>query len=233
MSALALSGAAVFYGKAQALHDIDFTIGPGEAVALVGRNGAGKSTLLKALAGLLPCRLGSRQFGDRDISTLPTHRISRLGVAYVPEDRQVFADLTVDENIGVALLAQRHPPKASARAYELFPQLLERRQVKAGSLSGGEQQMLAIARAVVTGPRFLLLDEPTEGLAPLIVAAVVDAIGRILADGVGVIIVEQNLQIPLALARRFYLLDQGSIIWHGTRDDCDRDIGRIERLLSV
>ncbi len=230
---LALDEADVFYGAAQALHHVTVRLAEREIVALVGRNGAGKSTTLKALMGLLPCRGGRRTFAGEDVTHLPPHLCCRRGVAYVPEDRQVFPNLTTEENLRIARWAGRQGRWDIARIQRLFPNLQERRHTQAGALSGGEQQMLAIARALLTNPVALLLDEPTEGLAPLIVAAVTEAIAEINRDGVAILLVEQNLQIPLRIAHRQYVIDNGRIVWQGRTDEVERDRAAIERMISV
>ncbi len=166
---LRLEDADVFYGSAQALHAITLEVGPGEIIGLIGRNGAGKSTILRTLMGLLPCRSGRRILDGTDITRLAPHLSNRSGIAFVPEDRQIFPNLTVDENLAVAAFGGRPGRMNAENVLTLFPSLRERRKVGGLGLSGGEQQMLAIARALVTNPKVLLLDEPTEGLAPLIV----------------------------------------------------------------
>ena len=165
-------------------------------------NGAGKSTTLKALMGILPCHARRRWCAGEDVTRVPPHLGSRRGIAYVPEDRQVFPNLTTEENLRVARWARRHGRWDAARIYRLFPQLQERRHTRAAALSGGEQQMLAIARALLANRSVLLLDEPTEGIAPLIVAGLTQAIADVNADGVAVLLVEQNFRIPLRIATR-------------------------------
>ena len=230
---LALEDADVFYGAAQALHRVSVRVDPGEAVALIGRNGAGKSTTLKALMGLLACRSGRRWFEGMDFTRAPPHLSSRRGIAYVPEDRQVFADLTTEENLRIARWARRAARWDMARIYALFPQLQERRRTRAAALSGGEQQMLAIARALLTNPTVLLLDEPTEGLAPLMVSSLTNAIAEINADGVAILLVEQNFQIPLRIAKRQYVIGNGCILWEGRTEQVARDRAAIERMIAV
>ena len=230
---LALENVDVFYGKAIALQGVSVQVGAGEIISLLGRNGAGKTTTLRALMGLLPCASGRRVLDGRDVSTLAPHKLSRLGVAYVPEDRQVFANLTVEENLAIAGVA--HPPGhwTADRVYALFPRLAERARSNAMSLSGGEQQMLSIARAVLTNPKVLMLDEPSEGLAPLVVQAVRDAIVAVNAAGVAIVLVEQKLAIPLEISHRLYVMDHGSVAWSGTPEAFRADRGSIERRMSV
>jgi branched-chain amino acid transport system ATP-binding protein len=232
-SMLRLEGADVFYGSAQALHQITLELDSGEIVGLVGRNGAGKSTVLKALMGLLPCRAGRRTLAGAPITAMSAHLCSRMGIAYVPEDRQVFPNLTVEENLAVAQVRRRPGPFDTDKVFALFPNLQERLRTKGQALSGGEQQMLSIARALVTNPSFLLLDEPTEGLAPLIVQALIQAIIDINTAGIGIVLVEQNFKIPLRVAHRFYVIDNGELVWIGDKAALIRDKSAVERLISV
>ena len=221
------------YGNAQALHGVSFSVGAGEAVALIGRNGAGKSTTLKALMGILPCRAGDRRFEGRSIAGLPVHRTSRLGIGYVPEDRQIFGPLTAEENLTVGARSHRPGPWTLRRVYDLFPRLAERRHARGQSLSGGEQQMLAIGRALMANPRVLLLDEPTEGLAPIIVDTLADAIAVINGEGMAVVIVEQNFAVPQRLCRRFAVMENGAVAWTGDTAAFAADRDRIDRLIGV
>ncbi|TKW77271.1 MAG: ATP-binding cassette domain-containing protein, partial [Bradyrhizobium icense] len=168
MSALALQDCDVFYGKAQALHHVSIDVAAGEVVSLIGRNGAGKSTLLKAAIGLNAVHSGRRLIGDRDVTALKPHQLGRLGLAFVPENRRIFPNLTVEENLKIATVMGRKGPWSLQRIYQLFPRLQERAAQGGDTLSGGEQQMLAVGRALMTNPRLLILDEATEGLAPLI-----------------------------------------------------------------
>jgi branched-chain amino acid transport system ATP-binding protein len=230
---LALDRVDVYYGKARALEQVSVDIADGEIVCLVGRNGAGKTTVLRTLMGLLPCTSGRRLLDGVDVSGLKPHQISRAGVAYVPEDRQVFPNLTVDENLAIAGVAHPDGHWTRKRIYELFPRLQEREQSKGLSLSGGEQQMLAIARAVMTNPRILMLDEPCEGLAPLIVRDVRDAIVAINRRGVAVLLVEQKIAIPLQIGNRIYLIDHGKVGWQGKTEDFRRERVAIEQRLTV
>ncbi len=216
---LELRDAEACYGKAQALHQVTLAVRPGQVTALVGRNGAGKSTTLKTLMGQMRLAGGSRWLDGQDVSTLAPEQLSRRGVALVPEDRQIFAGLSAEENLQLATLSHGTGPWTLERVYTLFPRLRERRSAQGTSLSGGEQQMLAIARALMTHPRYLLLDEPTEGLAPVIVEQIVAAIAEIRAAGMGIVLVEQNLHVPRQLADHYVLLDSGRITWRGGRDD--------------
>lgn len=213
---LTLENADIYYGKAKALHGVSVDVRLGEIVSLIGRNGAGKSTTLKALIGLLPVARGRRMLDGKDVSAQRPHGMSRLGVAYVPELRQIFSNLTVRENLIMGQVAHKPGYWTLARVEALFPILRERGAANGDTLSGGEQQMLAIARALLSNPRVLLLDEPTEGLAPLIVAAVRDAIVEINRQGVPILLVEQNLRVPLKVAHRQYIIDNGNIVWQGS-----------------
>jgi branched-chain amino acid transport system ATP-binding protein len=233
MSALALKDCDVYYGKAQALHQVSIDVAAGEVVSLIGRNGAGKSTLLKAAIGLNAVHSGRRLMGDRDITALKPYELGRLGLAFVPENRRIFPNLTVEENLKIATVMGRKGPWSLERIYQLFPRLLERATQGGDTLSGGEQQMLAVGRGLLTNPEVLLLDEPTEGLAPLIVEQLTEAIRTINAEGVAILLVEQNLKVPLKLARRQFVIDNGRVVWSGTTAELQADRARIESLISV
>jgi branched-chain amino acid transport system ATP-binding protein len=233
MSAFLLEDCDVFYGKAQALHRVSIGVGPAEVVSLVGRNGAGKSTLLKASIGLNPIRAGRRLLGGADITALKPHELGRRGIAFVPENRRIFPNLTVEENLRIATVMGRKGPWPIERVYKLFPRLQERASQGGDTLSGGEQQMLAVGRGLLTNPAVLLLDEPTEGLAPLIVDELIGAIRTINAEGVAILLVEQNLKVPLKLAHRQFVIDNGRIVWSGTTAALQEDRARIESLISV
>ena len=201
------------YGRARVLHEMSFEARPGEVIALVGRNGAGKSTTLKAMMGLVPAWSGEIRFDGQRIERLEPYEIARLGLGYVPEDRRIFTDLTVDENLQVG----RQPPRTGARPwsdealYTLFPTLLPLRQRRGERMSGGEQQMLAIARTLAGNPRAILLDEPSEGLAPLVVSAVVRAVEEMKRAGVTVILAEQSLRFAERVADRVYKVEKGRL----------------------
>ncbi len=226
---LELAVADVFYGKAQALHGISIACAPNEVLALVGRNGAGKSTTLRAMMGQIPLRQGQRTLDGADITGLSLPDSSRRGIALVPDSRDIIGGLSAEENLLLATLS--HPPGhwTIERVYSLFPRLRERRRAQGTSLSGGEQQMLAIGRALLTNPRYLLLDEPTEGLAPVIIEQIVAAIEFVSRSGVAVLLVEQNFRVPRRVAMRFCLLDSGRVVWSGGRDQID---DRLEAMLS-
>lgn len=225
------------YGDTTVLWDVSFAIGRGEAVALLGRNGMGKTTTLLAIMGLNAPRSGSIRFKDRDLVGLPPFEIARLGIGYAPEGRQLFAPLTVVQNLRIPFV-NKHPdrrqwPLQLDRVFTLFPRLAERRHQQAGSLSGGEQQMLAIARALVGGDELLILDEPTEGLAPTVVTAIVTALETLKREGQTVLLVEQNVHTAFAVADRAYVLEKGRISLSGTTAELARDSALLERHLGV
>lgn len=226
---LELQSADVFYGKAQALHGVSLQCSPNEVLALVGRNGAGKSTTLRTLMGQLPLRQGRRMIDGVDITGLALPESSRRGIALVPDSRDIIAGLTCEENLVLATLSHQPGLWTIERVYELFPRLRERQRAQGTSLSGGEQQMLAIGRALLTNPRYLLLDEPTEGLAPVIVDQIVSAIHSVAKTGVAVLLVEQNFRVPQLVAKRFCLLDSGRVAWSGSAHEID---DRLEVMLS-
>jgi len=211
----------VAYGQARALDGVTLTVGAGELVCVVGPNGAGKSTLINTIAGLLPLTSGSLVFDGVDLATLASHRFIGAGIAVVPEGRRLFARMSVRENLEMGSLvppARRERRESIARMCELFPALADRLDVPAGALSGGQQQMVAIARALMAQPRLLLLDEPSLGLSPLIVAEMFDLIRAIHAKGVTILLVEQNVVRALEVATRAFILDEGRIVKEGDRD---------------
>lgn len=204
-----------FYGKSQIVDGISFRVGHGETVGLLGRNGAGKTTTLRSLIGLVQRRCATMMFDRRDVRGWEAHRLSRLGLVLVPDYRGVLGGLTVEENLLIA--ERRSSPFGLSDAYSLFPRLRQRKGIAGSALSGGEQQMLAIARGLMCGPRLLLLDEPTQGLAPVIVDEIIDALRSIRDQGTGlsILIVDQNLDVCLALAERQYIMEQGRIVYEG------------------
>jgi len=211
---LELSSVRAGYGTFQALFDVSLQVRQGEAVAVIGPNGAGKTTLMRVVSGMIRPTAGAISMEGVDLVTTPAHRIIELGMAHVPESRRLFASMTVEENLKMGGFMAAARPKFRQRldfVYELFPRLRERRRQRAGSMSGGEQQMCAIGRALMSEPRLLLLDEPSAGLAPVIVEMVFDLVRRIRAGGVTVLIVEQNVQQVLRVVDRAYLLKAGSI----------------------
>ena len=227
---LALEDVHAHYGKSHILHGVSFAVGEREVVSLLGRNGSGRSTTMKAIMGLVPPTGGRIRLGGRDITGARPHAICRAGVAYVPEEREVFANLTVDENLRMG--EQRATPGAARWAvddmFAYFPRLKERRNTKAGSLSGGEQQMLTICRSLLGNPRVILVDEPTEGLAPRIVAAVGECIRDMHRRGVSVVLVEQKLAIALKVSTRVCVMGHGRIVFEGSPQQLAAD----ERLLA-
>lgn len=223
----------VFYGKAQALSEVSIEIAAGEIIGLVGRNGAGKSTILKTLIGLRAPTRGRRVHDGDDISQLKPHQISRRGIAFVPEDRQIFPNLSVEENLLLAGVMHKPGLWTVKRVCELFPRLSERLDSKGSSLSGGEQQMLSIARALLTNPAVLMLDEPSEGLAPLVVRDVRDAIVEINRNGVAILLVEQKVAIPLSIGQRIYVVDHGVVGWAGTTAEFAANRTAIESKLAL
>jgi branched-chain amino acid transport system ATP-binding protein len=202
----------VYLGQSHVLQGVTFDVPEGGVTALLGRNGVGKTTTLRAILGLVD-RRGSVSFDDRELVGVATHKIVRQSIAYVPEDRDVFTGLTVAENLR---LAERDATPRYDLVYELFPELEQRGDQRAGTLSGGQQQMVAIARALMAAPRLLLLDEPSLGLAPLIVVTMFDAIREVNAQGIAVLLVEQNVAMAMEIASRAYVLDEGRIVAEGT-----------------
>jgi branched-chain amino acid transport system ATP-binding protein len=203
-----------FHGLGHILHDLSLNVDDGEVVALLGRNGAGKTTTLRSVAGLTPPRKGAIRYKGRDIGGLDAHKISRMGIALVPETRDIFSFLTVKENLSIA--RRKGSRWQMESVLDRFPSLKERLKNKGRELSGGEQEMLAIARALMTGPDLLLLDEPSQGLAPLVVAAVMDTIRELKAQRVSMLLVEQNAEMALQLADRVYVIDHGTVVFEGT-----------------
>jgi len=211
---LSLQGVSAGYGSFRALFDVSLEVGRGEAVGVIGPNGAGKTTLMRVISGLIPMLAGTMTMEGRSLVDLPAFRIVERGIAHVPENRRLFPRLSIEDNLRMGAFipeARRQFAKQLAWVYELFPRLHERREQLAGTLSGGEQQMCAIARALMSRPRLLLMDEPSAGLAPLIVQQVFDLVRRIREEGVTVLIVEQNVQQVLEIVDRAYLLEVGSI----------------------
>ena len=222
---LEVRGLCAAYGRARILFDLGFEARAGEVAVLLGRNGAGKSTTLKSLIGLLRPQAGEIRFAGRPIQGLPPYQIARLGLGYVPEDRRIFTDLTVAEN----LEAGRQPPREGAprwtpqRLYELFPNLGRMQDRLGGRMSGGEQQMLTIARTLMGNPRAILLDEPSEGLAPLIVQHMARTIGELKREGLTVLLCEQNLHFARRVADRAYVIEKGHVRRSGTMDEIEEE----------
>jgi branched-chain amino acid transport system ATP-binding protein len=228
---LRLDGVEAAYGLSRVLHGITLEAREGEVVSLLGRNGAGKSTTLKAIVGLVEVRSGSIGLDGRDITRLPTHQISALGVGWVPEDRRIFSDLTVEENLLVG--AKGGSGWSAGRVYEYFPKLGQMTKRRGGSLSGGEQQMLTVARTLMGNPRILLLDEPSEGLAPVIVQALGQQIAALKREGLTILLSEQNLKFAARLADRAYIIEKGLIRWEGAMGRLLEDEGVRRAYLTV
>jgi len=224
-----------YYGRAHILHGVSLEATAGEVVALLGRNGAGKSTTMKAIMGLVPPAGGEVSFAGQRIERLPSHRIARLGLGYVPEDRRIFTDLTVMENLEVGRQAPRGgaPLWTEDKLFALFPNLAGLRERPGGRMSGGEQQMLTIARTLMGNPRCVLLDEPSEGLAPIIVEQMAKSIRALKGDGLCVLLSEQNLHFSQAVADRAYIIEKGQIRFGGTMAELTADASLREQYLSV
>lgn len=223
------------YGASQVLFDISLDIKDGEVVTLMGRNGMGKTTTVRTIMGLLPAKGGAVQYDGRAIGGLAPEKVARLGFGLVPEGRQVFPTLTVRENL-VATAANRlgaKGPWTLTRIYELFPRLGERAGQMAGTLSGGEQQMLAVGRALMTNPRLLILDEATEGLAPVIRAEIWHVVERLKREGQSILLIDKTFSVLKRLADRHFILEKGSTVWTGTSDDLTRDHARVQAWVGV
>jgi branched-chain amino acid transport system ATP-binding protein len=222
------------YGDSQVLFDVSFTVGSGEVVTLLGRNGMGKTTTVSSIMGLVRPRGGEVAFDGRRVDGLPPYRIAQCGIGLVPEGRQVFPTLTADENL-VATAAVRNPPArwTRERVHELFPRLAERRGHLGSQLSGGEQQMLAIGRALMTNPKLLILDEATEGLAPLIRAGIWACLERLKGEGQAILVIDKNVDALARLADRHVILEKGRVAWTGTSDELRADPSSKDRFLHV
>jgi branched-chain amino acid transport system ATP-binding protein len=232
MSLLEVNAINTYYGEAHALFDVSLHVEQHEVVALLGRNGAGKSTTMKTIMGVMAPASGSIRFAGHAIESLPPYKIAHLGLQLVPEERRIIAGLTVEENLTLAGLTA--PNRwSNERTYEMFPRLAERRHNRGRELSGGEQQMLAIARALVREPQLILLDEPFEGLAPLIVQDLIGVCRQIASEGRTIIIVEQNVHAALGLAHRCYVLNNGHMVYSGTPDELRREPDLMHRHLGV
>jgi branched-chain amino acid transport system ATP-binding protein len=220
-----------YYGKSHILHGVSLEVAEGRITALLGRNGAGKTTTLRTLMGLTAARQGRVTIFGADATHWPTYRIAASGVGYVPEGRRIFANLTVDENLKVPL--ERAGPWTITRIYELFPRLAERKLSRGRQLSGGEQEMLSIGRALLLNPRLLILDEPSQGLAPLIVREVFQVVSRMRDEGISVLLVEQNARISLEIADHAYVLDDGGIVYSGSASQLAADEARVRALTGA
>ena len=229
---LAVSDLEAWYGESHVLHGISFDVRPGEVVTLLGRNGAGKTTTLKSIMGILPKRKGSVKFDGKELMHLPSRFIAREGIAFCPEERGIFASLSVEENL---MLPPEVKPGGMGidQIFELFPNLKERLSSQGTKLSGGEQQMLAIARILRTGAKLLLLDEPTEGLAPVIVQQIGHTIARLKNDGFTIVLVEQNFRFAASVADRHYVIEQGRVIDTIPNSELDANIDKLHAYLGV
>jgi branched-chain amino acid transport system ATP-binding protein len=231
MNALEARGLNTFYGKSHILHDVHLRAAEGKITALLGRNGAGKTTTLRTLMGLTPPRRGEVTILGSQTTHWTPFRIASLGVGYVPEGRRIFPNLTVEENLRVPIV--RPGPWSAARIFSVFPRLAERRRHRGRQLSGGEQEILSIARALLLNPKLLILDEPSQGLAPMIVREVFGIVAQMRADGLSVLLVEQNARMSLEIADDAYVLDNGEIVYEGSAGELARDDARIEALAGV
>jgi branched-chain amino acid transport system ATP-binding protein len=228
---LAVERLHTYYGKSHILHGVGLEVREGEIVTLLGRNGAGKTTTMRSLVGLTPPRQGMVRIFGQTTTGWPPYRIAGLGVGYVPEGRHIFPNLTVDENLKVPL--ERPGPWTVARIHALFPRLAERRRNRGRQLSGGEQEMLAIARALILNPRLLILDEPSQGLAPLIVQEVFRVVIAAREEGIAVLLVEQNVRAATEIADRAYVLDDGRVVYSGACAEFAADEARVRALTGA
>jgi branched-chain amino acid transport system ATP-binding protein len=231
-AAVALEGVHTYYAKSHILHDVSFSAEAGEIVTLLGRNGAGKTTTLRSIMGLTPARAGRITIFGEDVTRRAPFQIAAMGVGYVPEGRKVFGNLTVEENLLVPV-STVHGRWDVARTYDLFPRLFERKAAKARTLSGGEQEMLAIARALLVNPRLLILDEPSQGLAPLIVRDVFRTVKEMRGEGITILLVEQNVRAAVAIAERAFVMDDGRIVWSGQAEEFAADEDRVRALAGA
>jgi branched-chain amino acid transport system ATP-binding protein len=219
---LEVSNLQAYYGKSHVLHGVDLRVGQGEIVSLLGRNGVGRSTTAKAIMGLVDCT-GRIVFKDKDLTRLKTYEIAQLGVGYVPESRDIFPTLTVEENLRLGLKGKAPGRWTYEDMYALFPRLRERQQTQAGVLSGGEQQMLTLARTMMGDPALVIIDEPTEGLAPLIVEMVANFLRALKERGISILLIEQKLTIALQISQRVYVMGHGHMVFEGTPEDLKRN----------
>ena len=226
MAMLEVKDLQVYYGVIQALKGISFEVNQGEVIALIGANGAGKTTTLQTLTGIIPAKSGSISFEGRDITKVPAHKIVEMGMAHVPEGRRVFAEMSVYENLLMGAYTRKDKNEISqslANVYKRFPRLEERKNQRAGTLSGGEQQMLALGRALMSNPRIILMDEPSMGLSPIFVNEIFDIIKEVSEGGTTVLLVEQNAKKALSIADRAYVLETGNITLSGKAEDLLND----------
>jgi branched-chain amino acid transport system ATP-binding protein len=234
---IAVEAIHTYYGKSHILHGVSLNVGPGEVVGLLGRNGVGKSTTLKSIIGLVNPSEGAVLLEGRPITGLPAHKLARLGIAYVPEDRRIFRLLTVMENLRTGLdrrgVGEARKRELLDKVFSFFPRLGERRSQAGGTLSGGEQQMLAIARAMMLEPKIVLLDEPTEGLMPRLVSQIGEIIDMLHRDGVAILLVEQNVPLTLQASQRVYFMEKGAIRHQAAASELRVDDPIIHRYLGV
>ncbi len=230
-AALTAEGLQTFYGKSHILHGVSLEAAEGQVTALLGRNGAGKTTTLRSIMGLTPPREGRVTIFGRDTTRWPPFHVAALGVGYVPEGRKIFANLTVNENLMVPL--ERPGPWTLESVYRLFPRLAERRGNRGRQLSGGEQEMLSIARALLINPKLLILDEPSQGLAPLITREVFRIVAKMRAEGISVLLVEQNVRMSLEIADYAYVLDDGQVVYSGPAGELAADEVRVQSLAGA
>ncbi len=232
---LEVSGIDVFYGASQAVFGMALSVREGEVVTLMGRNGMGKTTTVHAIMGMVPIAKGSVTFAGAPLHGLPSHKIAQAGLGLVPEGRQIFPNLTVNENL-VATAADRGArsnPWTAGRVFDMFPELARRKSSMGILLSGGEQQMLAIGRALMTNPSLLILDEATEGLAPLVRREIWHCLARLKAEGLSILVIDKNVEDLSRLADRHYIMEKGRVVWHGTNADLRADDEAIHRYLGV
>ena len=229
---LSVRGLNAWYGESHALHGVDLDIHQGETVTLLGRNGVGKTTTLRAIMGLIRKRTGQVSFAGKDLIRLPLHHTARAGIGYVPEERGIFSTLTVDENLMLPPVVAKDGMGVD-EIFELFPNLKERRNSPGTKLSGGEQQMLAIARILRTGARFLMLDEPTEGLAPVIIQQIGRTISRLKSEGFTILLVEQNFRFASTVADRYYVVEHGKIIDAFANSEIQANMEKLHNYLGV
>jgi branched-chain amino acid transport system ATP-binding protein len=226
-----------FYGKSHILHDVSLTVGAGEVVGLLGRNGVGKSTTLKTIMGLVHSSRGEIRLAGQTVTNMPAHKLARLGIGYVPEDRRIFRLLTVSENLRTGLdragVTDARKQQLLDKVFAYFPVLAERRHQAGGTLSGGEQQMLAIARAMMLEPKIILLDEPTEGLMPRMVSQIRQIIDVLHGEGVAILLVEQNVPLTLAASQRVYIMEKGAVRHHAVASELKVDDPVIHQYLGV
>jgi branched-chain amino acid transport system ATP-binding protein len=232
---LELSNVHAYYGESHILQGIELNVAPSQCVAILGRNGAGKTTTLRSILGLVPARQGRITFKGQDITRTATYRIVRSGIAFVPENRGIFANVTVEEHLAIARSAAKHRPsrKPIEYVYDVFPRLAERRLSLGGQLSGGEQQMLAVGRALIAGPDLMVLDEPSEGLAPVIVETLERVLMSVKASGIPILLVEQNYHLATRLADYVYVLSQGRVQFSGETRELLADENVRRTYLSV